>query len=370
MTGEGQIRTRLDPGFIEAELQQLWQQIAGASDEDGRDVLRSSVLNLVACSDPDGETDQLMADLTGAGRSQPGRLILLLIREESSAEGFEARVSAHCQMQPGGREQLCGEVIRIVVHGEAVERASSVVAPLLLPDLPVFLWWRRDLDFDSALLRRLARSTDRLVIDSGRRPGEEDLQVAAMLLESPELTLSDLAWARLQVWRRALAGLYDSLLTRPALTSPARIRIGFGGTASLPSEAVYLIAWLASRLGWEPLSSLAESDWGYRLECRNRESRVAVELHRDAGEGLSQVQLFTETDLGVALVRHESHLETRIEYPGGRSGRQILPQSSPGEVELMAAELEILGKDRVFEEALACASRLMDGRNKIELDKA
>ncbi len=362
MMAESALAQRLDAFLIESELKTLWRQIAQETKKNDEEVLRACVVNLVVCSNLDEEVDQLALDLTSAGDSQPGRLILLLTDEESSSDGFDARVSAHCQRQTGGREQICGEIMRIVAHGEAASRSASVVTPLLIHDLPVFLWWRRRVDLDSVLLRRLARISDRLVVDSARRGVDDVLALSKLLALGKDLTISDLAWARLQVWRRALAGLYDSGLTRGVLTRATGIRLEFGATDPLPNEVVYLLSWLASRLNWELRSSLVETDFGYKLDGQTATSDFTIELHRTAGKGLCRMQLSAAGDLAVQLQRRDSNgafLETWAECQGRRLSHQILPGTSQQEIDLLAAELEIPGRDQVFQEALAFVSRLL-----------
>ncbi len=362
MMVESPLTQKLDPLQVESELKALWSQIAQETEGNDEEVLRACVVNLVVCATLDEEVETLASDLAASGESQPGRLILLLTDEKSSRDGFEARVSAHCQRQPGGRKQICGQIIRIVVHGEAADRGASVVPPLLVPDLPVFLWWCRRIDLDSALLRQLARISDRLVVDTTRTGADDLLALSQLMASAEDLTLSDLAWARLQVWRRALAGLYDSGLTRAVLTRPTGIRLEFGARAHLPNEVVYLLSWLASRLNWELRSSLVETDFGYRLDGHTASADVAIELHRRPGKGLCRMRFSNAGHLAVELARHDtngSFLETRVERRGRRLSHQILPGTSQQEIDLLAGELEIPGKDQVFQEALAFTSRLL-----------
>ena len=329
---------------MESELQALWRQIARETKKNDEEVLRACVVNLIVCSDLDEEVEQLASDLTAAGNSQPGRLILLLTDEESSDDGFDTRVSAHCQMQTGGREQICGEIIRIVVHGEAADRSASVVAPLLVPDLPEFLWWRRSMDLDSTLFRRLTGITDRLVVDSARGGVDDLLALSKFMGLAQDVTVSDLAWARLQVWRRSLAGLYDSGLTREVLTRPTEIRLEFGAKDHLPNEVIYLLSWLASRLNWELRSSFVETDFGYRVDGQTSDADLVIELHRAPGKGLCRMQLSSAGNLTVHLARRDSNgtfLETWAECQGRRRTHQILPATSQREIDLLAAELEL-----------------------------
>ena len=360
MRVESPLPQRLDVSLIESELKAQWRQIAQETNGNDEEVLRACVVNLVVCSSLDEEVEPLASDLASSGKSQPGRVILLLTDATSSRDGFDARVSAHCQRQRGGRKQICGQTIRIVVHGEAADRGASVVPPLLVPDLPVFLWWRRRIDLDSALLRRLARISDRLVVDTVRGGVDDLLALAQFMAGTEDLTFADLAWARLQAWRRALAGLYDSDLTRGVLTRPKAIRLEFGARGYPPNEVVYLLSWLASRLGWELRFSLLETDFGYRLDGHTAGSDLAIELHRTPGKGICRMQMSTADHLAVQLERRDSNgtfLETWAEHQGRRLSHQILPETSQQEIDLLAAELEVPGKDQVFQEALAFASR-------------
>ena len=109
----------------------------------------------------------------GGGRARPGspsgipRGRSCSSRGRTTPSGIEAEVSVACHPAGGGR-QVCTETIRVRLGGERAEVAWSVVQPLLLPDLPVFLRWRDLPPFGRREFDGMLDVVDRLIVDSHR----------------------------------------------------------------------------------------------------------------------------------------------------------------------------------------------------------
>src|SRR5205807_2505103 len=73
----------------------------------------------------------------------------------------------------------------VAAHGDFEDRLASAVIPLLVPDLPVFLWWTGTPPLGSRSFGDLLRLTDRLVVDSAdfARP-ELTLPIIARISEA------------------------------------------------------------------------------------------------------------------------------------------------------------------------------------------
>jgi glucose-6-phosphate dehydrogenase assembly protein OpcA len=168
---------------------------------------------------------------------------------------------------------------------------ASVVTPLLVSDLPVFLRWRGPLDFGSDSLEQLVGVADRLVVDSREWPGARiDLERVSGLFD--RIAVSDIAWARTEPWRAAVAALW------PEVAEASRVRV-----AGPEAEAFLLSAWLGARL------------------------RREVELeHEPAGE----IEL--------------------VEVDGRGAVPERLTAKTPSD--LLSDQLEVFGRDRVYEEAV------------------
>ncbi len=239
---------------IERELTSLWKQ---ASSDDDSGVIRASMLNLITYASGDtnvAELDDQIIEITAA---HPCRAIVLLIGD-SRESSISAEVTSRCTVPTAMTRQVCCEQVTIKASGEHIDEAPSVIAPLLISDLPVYLWWRALARAgDRAMFRRLVDISDRVIIDSAdfNDPHTDLANMAAVLRESPQWTaFSDLNWARLTTWRALLAGFYDVAEYRPLLDRLGRVVIEHSPPATNPeaisARALLLGGWLASRLGW------------------------------------------------------------------------------------------------------------------------
>jgi glucose-6-phosphate dehydrogenase assembly protein OpcA len=201
----------------------------------GSDVpyLRTSVMTHTAWVPP--EWVEAAEDvLTGLAERHPSRTIVL-VPEPEQEDGLEADVEVDVFPSGEGR-QIWAETIRIRLKGVRAAAPASVVLPLFLPDLPVFLRWRGVPSFGSDSFESLVGVVDRLIVDSTEW---DDLPGSYAQLSGvfERVVVSDIAWARTSRWRRQLASLW------PEIGNVERIRVT--GTAA---QAALLAGWLRSRL--------------------------------------------------------------------------------------------------------------------------
>src|SRR6185503_18040748 len=100
-------------------------------------VTRDQVMNLIvyANGEKEQEVSQALADVA---YESPGRMIVLLKQSGSSMSSW---VNALCHRSAGGRKQVCCEQIIIRGGDQIPLQWSSAALPLIVPDLPRFLWW-------------------------------------------------------------------------------------------------------------------------------------------------------------------------------------------------------------------------------------
>ena len=67
---------------------------------------------------------------------------------------------------PGVERNVCSEVIELRLLGTRAKAPASIVEPLLISDLPVFLRWRGEPPWGAPELEQLVDLTDRLIVDS------------------------------------------------------------------------------------------------------------------------------------------------------------------------------------------------------------
>ena len=112
-----------------------------------------------------------MATVSTLASRHPSRAVVLSPTDPDGPASFEAHIYASCQLPERGSSEICTEEILIKVGGELAQHLSSTVAPLLIHDLPVVLWWPDDVPFGRPDFAELADECDRLFVDSGHFRG-------------------------------------------------------------------------------------------------------------------------------------------------------------------------------------------------------
>jgi glucose-6-phosphate dehydrogenase assembly protein OpcA len=172
--------------------------------------------------------------LAGLAERHPSRTIVLIPQPDAD-DGLDARVEVDGFPVGDGRE-VCTETIRLRLCGDRAQAPASVVAPLLLPDLPVFLRWRGMPPFGERPFEQLVETVDRVVVDSTEWPGLPG-PYAELAGVFERAAVSDIAWARTSRWRAQLATLW------PGITDVRRITV-----TGTEAQAHLLAGWLRSRL--------------------------------------------------------------------------------------------------------------------------
>lgn len=370
----------IDVGAIERELTSLWQQ---ASDEEGHGVIRASILNLLVYAPKQADAELVNALLTGITAAHPCRAVLMIADRSEPEPKLQAQVTSRCTVPTDTSRQVCCEQVTITAGGSAVADVPSAVTPLLLSDLPVYLWWRAVPRIeDKALFQKLADISDRVIIDSAffNDPHDDIAKMATVLNDTPRWTaISDLNWARLTAWRALLAGFYDIAEYRGELDLLERVVIEYAPATVdadvIPARALLLGGWLASRLGWRVKADSLERTAGLAsFEFSADPQPVTIEFShtgRDIEPGhIAQVTLGCSNDKSGSFTVRRSQcgqrIETSIKSGDETRVQRVLSYEGMGEGELIAREIEILGHDRVYEQAVLAAGDLVNalGNNK------
>jgi glucose-6-phosphate dehydrogenase assembly protein OpcA len=387
--------TSVDVAAIEAALAQLWTQ-AGQRPEGGlrHPAIRSSVMNLVVyvsrAEDAVLATDAIAA-LT---ERHPSRTICVVADPNAPTSSLDASVTTHCGTAHSGR--ICWEQVHISAHGATAAHVPGVVIPLVLPDLPTYLWWMGDAPCQAELFRHMVDLCDRLIVDSGvfARPIEGLVQLAAHQQRAAgDRGVGDVHWMRLTPWRNLAAQFFDGEELRSYASCIDSVHLGYthdeqthGGLG----QALLLAGWLTSCLGWSPRPRAARrhGDTVHLEAERSAEGRsgtVVIDIRRQATDdrrltiddraasadpdGLVSLRM-TATLRGVpgvfAMERCPQLSEaTTTTMIGGVQGAartlsrvaRLAPRSH---AELLCEELEMWRRDRLYEAALAAAAALTE----------
>lgn len=379
----------LDVEIVERELDALWQgstsvarpELAAGDErpDDETPVLRARAANLLVYISDDKaleEVHQLLQELTTV---HPSRVLTMFGENEAPDNDIEMFVSAISQKEKlGGQKRLCCEEVTLKAQGSFVSELPSAALPLLVSDLPIFLWWRSVVDSEQKVFKNLLHASDRLIVDSVEfaMPIIELLAINKIFEQDheTEVGISDLNWARLTSWRGLLADFYDVAEYRAALEEIDNVCISYVApqtdeTAIAP-QALLLAGWLASRLQWaiKDKPGTQESERTLLEFSHQRGGTVTVELLqvKEAGINpgrLARVELQSQADGSAFKVERSADLQrvlTEAKLGTNVDRGRVLPVRNRSTAQLLSREMEILCNDQIYQEAISMAAKMID----------
>jgi glucose-6-phosphate dehydrogenase assembly protein OpcA len=354
--------TTVQPDAIARGLADLWQRADEQLQDTGQHALtRSCTLNFAVVL-PRAELIEQAADAAAAlTLRHPSRIFLLSAEPQASASKLEASVSALCHLAAGGHH-ICCEQVTLLARGDAVRGLASLILGLLIPDVPLVTWWRGGLSLDLPIFQQFWDITDRTVIDTAdfAPPLVALIRLARALKQRP-VAVADLAWSRLTCWRELTAQFFDAPQQRLYLDRLDRVVVETGGGAPR-AEGLLWLGWLASRLGWTPTGAQA-SDERYACTFDSRGGGVHAEV-RSSGSDSQTVQRLEVAAGGDARFMVELQPAGCVRAATHTQGQSLPPRIVPlrrcDAVQLLSDELDFVGRDRVYEDALMLAARVAE----------
>jgi glucose-6-phosphate dehydrogenase assembly protein OpcA len=395
---------------IEATLAQLGRDISVTN---GCQVaVRSSVMTLVAYARGAEQGARVGRAVEGLTDQHPSRSIILVAEPDEPTSPLRAEVSLHCHVPQHGTGQTCSEQIKIHARGEMTRHLSGVVLPLLLTELPVFVWWTDGMP-QGDLVQNLIDISDRVILDSAdfANPDADLIRLAEMVQQGANRTAcSDFNWTRLRPWRELVAQVFDVPRLRPYLDGVQRIEIDYAvgqGEPPNAAQANLCAGWFASRLRWQPLTAMhtpqgastiglrthqgapvtiaieprfgvpthdwwtmSSAEWpmltGDDDICLKVNAQGQPEMHPCVGVGalmrISIQSRLASSQTATFTVRRDDDLKnatTIVVAEGETMPSRCSPLVAPNETSLLHIQLGVFGHDHVYEEALRAAQPLV-----------
>ena len=369
---------------IERELGRIWRlppSLASREGPGGRTIAgRTSVLNLVVVARTSELGERAAATLRmGTGR-HPSRTLILVPTDPDGPAWLRADVKAYCMTPRADAPETCAEHVYVTAGGDTGRHLEAIVAPLLVHDLPVTVWWPGDPPFGTTPTAALMATADRLVVDGAHWSGDglERLRALAALAR-PSLPISDFALMRQARWREAVASVFDRAELQPYLRSLRRIAVTYATHGGLGTEAatnlvkpIYHAAWLASRLELRVATPLvrvgrtAEAGRDLRtLLARNRGAGAEVLLQPVVsampGGTTLRVELLAErrgSKLEVEVTAETESVRVRVRHDGDGTLERTFHAARRTDADLLTEAIEAGGRDPVAEGTLDTAARL------------
>lgn len=374
----------IDVGKLEKELAAMWQP---AQNEDGTvseaGMTRVCVVNLVvyaAQHEDRAEIDKLLDEVT---EQTPSRAIILIADRDAGDAKLEAYVSTRCQVSAKGAKQVCGEQVTIEASGPVLESVSTAIEPLLVPDVPVFLWWKDIPHYEDKLFNRLVGMADRVVIDSLAfdHPHEDLLRLAEIIRTRPQFMLvTDINWGRLTSWRSLLASFWDVADYRARLDQIDTVVAEYDppdvAHGEIAAQASLIVGWLASRLGWqfdgtaprvegEATRFTAQALGGRAVSI---EFRGAVDRAGHDGLLASVTLRAGEAEFYVGMNEAGTKLETEARLSDKRQIERVLAYEQKSEGQRLSRELGFTMRDKIYEATVDAAAHFLAALPKPKSD--
>jgi glucose-6-phosphate dehydrogenase assembly protein OpcA len=367
---------QVDVRKIEQELTRLWTKASdNSTGEEHPQVVRACSGNLILYTDrADAETtDANMLDEIVL--SHPSRAILAISRESQDRK-LAAWVTARCHLTSGAEtKQVCSEQITVLAEGDVENELVSVIESLLLGDLPVFLWWSVP-DLSGDKLGPFIGRARRLIVDSASAPYSfEYLRELHQLVDSTSgaINVSDLNWRRLLGIRSAIADEFERApFCLSELKSLRKVKITSCGQElqddSCSLQALLFVGWLASRLGWGPVSFAKDKEKVCLAQYIQGDQKIDIEfrstvINNVAQGAIFEIEIEVDGDKKMRISRDPVGEARSLVLGVSEKGKQlreiIADDSDLDRVSLMGLELEEMGADRIFEESLESAFDLV-----------
>lgn len=392
-------RTSVDA--IETRLAELWN-IGSQTDVDAAPWVtekgllhaRASVLNLIVVVVDESAAERVVHTMLNLGTRHPSRAIVLVTDRQARRSGLDARISTHCHPNADGDERVCYEEVVLTVHGEAAEHLDGIVAPLLIHDLPIHVWWPGHPPFGDPVFDQLVEMGDRLIVDSS---DFDDLLAGMRRLTTVRRRsgVGDLTWRRLGWWQELTAQFFDAPRFRRYLPNLSRLHITYAAPVSTSrgrrrspdaddispsalsplSPALLYAGWIASRLGWrrhQTIDRLQDGRMRLRLEGRYEMVDLLIEpvVVRDLVPGdLVSVHLSSLGETGAAefIVDRDGDTATVASNADGMTAllRRVTMEVL-SEAEALSADLVLDRNEPVYESALRAAAVFLDAARSTE----
>lgn len=331
--------------------------------------------NLLIYTDDMNDQEAISETMSQFVVKHPCRVILILAQPRQPGARIDAELSAHTYTSASGKNAVC-EQITLRACGSGVRELASAVQPLLVPDLPVYLWWRGLFLEQRALTEQMLTFVDRFIYDGATWTNLHYtvLQVADFIEKyHSTVGFTNFNWSRLRPWRENAANFFDVGLYEKEIWDMERVTVEFmaleGREEGFQYRALLFVAWLAVQLEWEPIRGVAGTERA-QLQFQSKKGKPVdaelVQLPQSGPSAQSIQHVIMEVMSGGKKVElsierdHKDHVEIlAIKSDAGREVLRKVPHLDSSVANLLYRELGRRGRNRVFEKSFKMAAKIL-----------
>lgn len=321
---------KVDAAAVDRELARLQRELTSSE-------VRTSLFNLVVMS-PDVERTMVDEALTYILGKRAARVIHIVNSDQAESA---LEVSARCSIDYE-RKGVCFEEVVITNGRDGAGGAPGSWTPLLIRDIPTFVFWMDTLAGKEELFLHAQNQSAKVIVDgdlSVRLGDDPDAFIAGVAgFAASGGPLIDFSWKRLLPVRKLLADAFAG--DRVALLNEIK-SVSVEGLDEIAGRLLGL--WFAERLGWKPLPGAPHGTTF--TDIQGREVTVDARPQADCAVAAA-VQLFSQDSISVTAGVNGC---ADIEYPEG-SAHPIVALPSNGEI--LLEEVDTVSADNLFRSAL------------------
>jgi hypothetical protein len=258
----------------------LYDEVGEAVPQEGQNLMKASLFNLVILSqDPERALHcQQLIDIII--QRFPCRIIFL--RADPVGQDFLRTVTG-LQMIGTGTNRVYCDQITIEAAPNQLSKVPFLILPHIQADLPIYIVTAHDPSQDGVLLPQIQKYATRLIFDPENIESFHQFAIRILdFIQSSSGEIVDMNWARTKAWREAIVRAFSSEESVRELSTSKMIQITFAATPKKQKslqevQAIYLQAWLASRLGWN-LVGVEREERGWRITYRRDHLATTISL--------------------------------------------------------------------------------------------
>lgn len=373
---------------MDEHLSSLWKMSADNLRTAANLQVRTSVLNLVICT-PDITSAHYVSTLLRslASTHLARATVVVLDPSQEAPDMLEVWVTLRCFSMISDVMRHCFEQTTLLTSGQESRNLRHTLPRVLKPHLPTYLWWIGDITgADDTIFHHVVEQCQRVIVDSATflQPESDIHALSNYCKKAPQVALSDLTWGRLTPWRQLMVQFFDVPEYLPYLNGVERIEIehiaaplaepyvGENREVSPnPTAALLLAGWLKKSLH---LSLTAEGcghslhkthsgTYQWRLKAPKSSTLTVIQIQPHIQSHLQPGSLYlirltcsVAHKRAVFTIKRDADSDYVLTWvETNQEARPIRTVNLPvryNESELLRNELEIIGHDQFFEQAL------------------
>lgn len=287
-----------------------------------KNTVRACLFNLIIYTDESRRVSYFHDMILRIIEKFPCRIIFIQTETTPNHDFLTANISTET-ISLGDSTIACDQ-ITLKAGGNQISRIPFIILPYLASDLPIYLLWGQDPTKKNDIFMHLQKFATNIIFDSESTDHLQKFsQIVLKLINTLNIEIIDMNWTRTSGWREVLAKIFNTPERSQQLANCKLLKIRYNNR---PNEAfrhqaiqsIYLQAWLATQLGWEPRSIICENNI-LRFSYLNKNKNLLtvdlspeIEEHLPSGVVLS-VEAVTESQNSFAIARKDSSPFVRIE---------------------------------------------------------